>query len=161
MRDATHNRKGFTIIEVLVVIAIMAILLAIAVPSVRNWSIKNQKSAAASEIYSLLSLARTRAVTNSRPVTVTFTTVAAAPGGSINANIGAPVNWNRTLALGNDSLNGVGLVSAVPAGPFTISPRGRISPGGFTLRIRDLDYAVNNEEVVVTVGILGDITITP
>ena len=148
-------------IELLIVIAIMAVLIAIAVPSVRNWSLKNQKSAAASEMYSFLNLARTRAVTNSRPVTITLTTVAAAPGGSINANIGAPVNWNRSLNLGSDHLNGVGLVSAVPAGPFTISPRGTISPGGFVLRIRDLDYAVNNEEVVVTVGILGDITITP
>jgi prepilin-type N-terminal cleavage/methylation domain-containing protein len=161
MKSPLTNRDGFTMIEVIVVVFIVGLLIVLAFTNMRTTSLHQQKNAAASEIFALLSQTRSMARSTSVPATVTVAPVATAPGGSIVASIGAPVNWTQTLKLGPGSnYNAVGLVGAA-MGPFTISPRGTVTPAAFSLNLQDKDFAANGEVVTIAVGLLGDITITP
>jgi prepilin-type N-terminal cleavage/methylation domain-containing protein len=162
MRSPITNHRGFTMIEVMVVAVIVGILAVLAFDSMRTTTLRQQKTAAANEIFALLSQARSMARSTSVPATVTIAQVASAPGGSVVASIGAPVSWSQTVTVGaGTNYNTVGLVGAAPIGPFTISPRGTITPAAFSLNLRDTNFAANGEIVTVAVGLLGDITIMP
>lgn len=81
-RDAgvdVDKEKGFTIIELVVVVAVFAILAAFAVPSFQNLTEKNRLSAEANRIFSALSYARSEAVRRGGGVSIT-----AANGGFLN-----------------------------------------------------------------------------
>ena len=150
------TQRGMTLIELVVVTAVIGTLMAIAVPSMRTWSIQHQRSAAASELFALINQARSMAVSTSTPATVTVVTVAGPPGGSVTVQIGAPANWTRTINLGGGSYNAVGITAAAPAGPYTITPRGTVQPNGFLLTLTDQ----NNQQATVATGLLGDVTVT-
>lgn len=62
--------KGFTLIELMVIIAIVAITAAIAVPNFTNLIRNNQVQAKADELSSLIQYARSEAVTKRTDVTV-------------------------------------------------------------------------------------------
>jgi type II secretion system protein H len=57
------NKEGFTLVELIIVLAIMAILSAIALPSFQNYMAQRRLSGATRELYGNLSLARLKAVT--------------------------------------------------------------------------------------------------
>ena len=156
MRHPCRKNGGFTLLEMMVVVVVVGILTTLAVDTLKGVSLRQQKSAAAQEIQALLNQARSMARSTAVPATVTLTQVATVPGGTVVAAIGAPVNWSRTLNLGPGSdYKSVGLVG-VPQGPFTFSPRGTVTPNGFTMNVQD----PTGQKVVVAVGLVGDITIT-
>ncbi|MDI6776854.1 MAG: GspH/FimT family pseudopilin [Syntrophales bacterium] len=70
--------KGFTLIELMIVIAIMGIMAAIAVPSYQTFMAQRRLNGAARQVMSDLMNARMMAVTQNRNVQVTFPTSAAA-----------------------------------------------------------------------------------
>ena len=63
MNRSSSKSKGFTIIEILITIAVAAILLGVAVPSLQNFTANSQVAAASNSIVSGLNLARSTAVT--------------------------------------------------------------------------------------------------
>jgi type IV fimbrial biogenesis protein FimT len=67
-----RNDSGFTIFELAVVIAIIAILASIAVPSVMGWLPNYRLSSASDELLSTLWLAQRRAVRENADVAVDF-----------------------------------------------------------------------------------------
>ena len=69
-----HKNSGFTIIEILTVLAIIAIVLGIVIPNVLGWLPRYRLSSGAEEIQSTLQLARLGAIKQNMKATVTFST---------------------------------------------------------------------------------------
>ena len=63
------NKRGFTLMEVIIVIALMGILMAMATPSLVAWRESASNKEAARELLAGLRQSRNLAVTGSRPVT--------------------------------------------------------------------------------------------
>jgi len=69
-----HKNSGYTLVEVLTVIAIIAIVAGIVLPNVVAWLPKYRLSSGAEEIQSTLQLARLGAIKQNSSATVTFST---------------------------------------------------------------------------------------
>lgn len=68
MDTDTTRQRGFTLLEVMAAMAVLAIVLSLAVPSMRSAAEKRRTIAAAEEIYSQLQLARSEAIARSQAV---------------------------------------------------------------------------------------------
>ena len=64
--------SGFTLLELMVAIAIVAIAASIAVPNMISWPAKHRMSGAAREIYSAMQYTRLMAVKEKMPVAINF-----------------------------------------------------------------------------------------
>jgi prepilin-type N-terminal cleavage/methylation domain-containing protein len=69
-----NNKKGFTLIEVMVVVALIAILSGIALPNAIAWRSNAQLSSTVREIMADLQLAKMEAIKRNRNVEAVFTT---------------------------------------------------------------------------------------
>lgn len=78
----THS--GFTLVELMIVLALVAILATIGVPSFTSFVINNRLTAQANELVSALNLARSEAIKRNRRVTVCRSNNGAGCGGTWN-----------------------------------------------------------------------------
>lgn len=69
------SARGFTLIELMVVVAVAAIFAAIATPSFRELMVSTRTRAAASALHESLWLARSEAIKRNKPMTFTVTTL--------------------------------------------------------------------------------------
>lgn len=69
-RDSNYAQQGFTIIELMVVVAISAVLLTLAVPSFDDSASKSAIRKGVNDLLSDLAYARSAAVTRSQPVSI-------------------------------------------------------------------------------------------
>lgn len=97
------TRGGFTLVELMVTIAVMAVLLAVAVPSFRDIINNNRISSQTNELVSDLTLARSEAAKRGVPVSVCISTDRTTCTGG--------TNWAAGRITFVDS-NGDGVVSA-------------------------------------------------
>ena len=88
MHNQPQYRSGFTLIELMVTIAIAAILIAVAIPSFAPTIASNRLTANANELVTALNLARSEAV--KRGVSVTIRKV----DGNSSTNNGSVATWN-------------------------------------------------------------------
>ncbi len=72
LKDKIMIKSGFTLIEVMVVVAIVGIMSAVAIPSIINWLPNYRLSSAAGDIVSCLQEAKMRAVKENTNVIVIF-----------------------------------------------------------------------------------------
>jgi len=71
IKEFNFRRKGgFTLIELLMTLVIAAILLAVAIPSFKDTSLRNNIEAQISELHAALSLARSEAVSRNTTVSI-------------------------------------------------------------------------------------------
>ena len=69
-----HKNSGFTLIEILTVIAIIAVVSSIVLPNVIAWLPRYRLNSGAEDIQSTLQLARLGAIKENADATVTFNT---------------------------------------------------------------------------------------
>jgi prepilin-type N-terminal cleavage/methylation domain-containing protein len=72
MKPRLHRTRGFTLLEMLVVLGIISGILALALPNLRGLRASSEMDAAARQLISDLSLARSRAINNRTTVSVVF-----------------------------------------------------------------------------------------
>lgn len=65
-------KKGFTLLEILVVISILGCISAVAVPNIINWRSKHQLRGAINALFGDLQLARLSAIRRGQSITVAF-----------------------------------------------------------------------------------------
>jgi type IV fimbrial biogenesis protein FimT len=67
-----HCPQGLTIIELMVVVAVAAVVLTLAVPSLRDFMVRQRVKGINAELVNDLQFARSESITRSRPVRITF-----------------------------------------------------------------------------------------
>jgi len=85
-QKAFGRNSGFTLIEIMIVVAILTIAVALAVPEFLRWNVQSQLRQATSEIATQLMLARMAAMNRNRSVDVTVQTT----GGAVHISAVAP-----------------------------------------------------------------------
>ncbi len=117
----TRKPNGFSVAEMLVVLAIGGILTAIAIPAFMAWAPKYRVNGAARQVFSDLMAAKARAVAEGNPYVVTFDTTAGSY--TIHDNDDAddppvqdPGEGVRTVVIG-DAYPGIGFGYVVSTNP--------------------------------------------
>lgn len=130
--------RGFTIIELIIVIVIIGILTTIAVPSMREWALEGQIETKAAEVRNLFELVRTKATAMGKVGYVVGTNNVQvgldnnALGNSIDSSprvimAYVDVNQNSTFDPNNDeivALVDMGNVNSHLSGTFAVLPSG-------------------------------------
>lgn len=112
---ARTQMTGFTLIELMIVVVLLAVFASIAIPSFTQFIANNRLQGAANELRSLLIAARTDAVTKRSPVTVTENngTWNASQGGAEVRSLSVPGSVTATPSANSFTFNADGTASAV------------------------------------------------
>lgn len=157
-----NNKKGFTLMELLIVLAILAILLVSTLPSLSSFIAKNKKNALLTDMYSTLALAQGETV--KRRVAVTIRPSSATKW-ELGWTVFTDINRNG-IQDGNDELlntlsysdNLVALKNSNALQYLIFKPNGLIisSPASTTLNIYSCAKGVSKTKSVIKIQSSGN-----
>jgi len=115
-RDGKSGSRGFSLIELLVVMAIAAVLLGIGVPNMQQYVVSSRLSTAANEFFTALNLARSEAVRRGAQVTLLTNGAANSRDWTSGWTMFVDANSDGALGAGEEVLR----VGAAQDAPMTI-----------------------------------------
>jgi type IV fimbrial biogenesis protein FimT len=145
--------RGFTLVEMLVTLAIFAVLLMIAIPSMRPFLQSQSVKNASMDISSSVALARSEAIKRNATVDVTANNAADWSQGWVVSQTAANV-IRKQPTLAN-------IVITPSSGSFSFSGNGRMTSTGATFTIKPVNKAGSQPLcLTVTVGATGRVEST-
>jgi len=163
MREMILMKKnsGFTLMEVMVTVGIIAIVSAIAIPSVISYLPKHRMSGGTRDIYSAMQYARMRAVKEKTHVVISFNVGTDSytvfiddgrGGGTANNNIAEPTETLKTgqMPVGVDMLPSTSFSGGVPRTRF--NARGLPNGTGGSVDLQSLQDATLFRQVVLRIS---------
>ncbi len=84
-KDAVKEQAGFTLIELMMAVSIIAIMIAIAVPNIISWLPNYRLKSAVNDLYSNMQKAKMAALKHNTDVIIIFTPAAYAPAGKVGS----------------------------------------------------------------------------
>jgi len=140
------KNSGFTLIEMMIAIAIIAILSAITVPNYITHRNNQKVTRAARSVYSALQAAKMHAIQNNTPINVIFTTGSGSAG---TFQVFEDVNDSNTFDAGDDDI----LTGQMPSGVTLLSANFAAAVGASSTRFTRLGLTTGaNGTVVVDNG---------
>lgn len=150
------SAPGFTIIELMVVFAVIGIMIGVAVPNVQTWRRNYNVKSAVTDLYANMQMARLGAIKSNQPWTMVFL----AGGYEVRDNR-YPITKPKQIVL-QDRYHGNIVYSAPPANPppicnnattITFRPGGTADNGDQVTAPGCVYLAGNNRSVYYRVGI--------
>jgi type IV fimbrial biogenesis protein FimT len=150
----TSCSRGFTLIEMLVTLAIFAVLLMIAIPSMRPFLQSQSVKNASMDINSTVALARSEAIKRNATVDVTANSATDWSRGWVVSQTTPAATIRKQPALNN-------IVITSSSGSFSFDGNGRMTSTGSTFTIKPLNKAGSQPLcLTVTVGSTGRVEST-
>jgi type IV fimbrial biogenesis protein FimT len=150
-----RKKSGFTIIELMVIIAIISILATVAIPNFFAWRPKRQLSAAAKDVFSVMQYARSRALKDNVSVGLEFDpaneeyTVFLDNGAGANAGNGTQDGDEPTVKSGRMP-PGINLVSTDFGDKVRFDSRGLLNNAGGVVELKNSLGVTKKIEVIRT-----------
>jgi type II secretion system protein H len=149
------NSRGFSLLELMVVVVIVGVLVAVAVPNMRGWQAKRDMNSAAREIASVLQQARSEAVRRNTVVWVQFTP--ADNSYFMRTNTIAVLSPTVTLPSGVSIVN-----TGFPSNQARFTTRGFAgNPGSVTIHVDGKPNDRKNWMRIIAVTLGGSVSILP
>ncbi len=116
----TKNNHGFTLIELIVTLAVLSVLLALGMPQFSSTTANSRLTSAINTLSGDLAFARTEAIKRGAPVTVTGSSNWATSGWTVAINVSGTLRISPALIAGST-------ISTTPANTtaITFNPDGR------------------------------------
>jgi type IV fimbrial biogenesis protein FimT len=155
-----NSNRGFTLIEIMVALAIVAILMSIAVPSFRDASLSSQLRSAANNLVASATVARSEAFKRNTPMTMCVS-----PGNSDSCSTTG--SWEQgwivmagstVIAKQSELPDGYKIIAASDIKTFQFQPTGA-STTASTLTICRATPNAGNQERVVTINAAGKVSV--
>lgn len=142
------SNRGFSLIEIMVVIGIIAILATIAVPNIIGWRTKQRFLAAASDVHEAIKMARSAAIKDNTTVVIQFQLNRFTVFADDDAD-GSQDAGERTIFSGN-FLNDIDLTTSFPGDRLSFNGRGLTNAVGAGITLSNAVYGTRVLQVTVT-----------